>query len=160
MPRHQVAVAALVSCTLRRLRIPGANAVGLAGATAMAADAILKVTLPRRRPRVYPGSRIDESFPSGHATTTTAVTLTLADVLERAGIVDAPRATIAAVAVTVFISGSRLLLDEHWPSDVVAGVVLGFAISRSVRADAPATRRGRLTNEKRKTVERIAEATP
>jgi undecaprenyl-diphosphatase len=33
----------------------------------------------------------------------------------------------AAVAIAVGVAGSRVLLDVHWLSDVIAGVALGWA---------------------------------
>ncbi|GCD21015.1 hypothetical protein CTKZ_25770 [Cellulomonas algicola] len=73
-----------------------------------------------------PGS----SFPSGHATNTAvaAVTLTLLvwPLLGRAGRVAVP--TVAGLAV-VLTAADRVLLGVHFPSDVVAGVLLGVAIA-------------------------------
>lgn len=69
------------------------------------------------------------SFPSGHATNTTAAGLTLVlllwPVLGHRGRVVFP----AAVATVVLLTGAdRVLLGVHYPSDVVAGIVLGGAM--------------------------------
>lgn len=73
-----------------------------------------------------PGS----SFPSGHAANTAvaAVTLTLLvwPLLGRVGRVVVP--VVAGVAV-VLTAADRVLLGVHFPSDVVAGVLLGVAIA-------------------------------
>ncbi len=73
-----------------------------------------------------PGS----SFPSGHATNTAAVALTLTlllwPLLGRPG-----RVVVALVAATctVLTGVDRVLLGVHYPSDVVAGFALGTALA-------------------------------
>ncbi|WP_273653313.1 phosphatase PAP2 family protein [Cellulomonas fimi] len=73
-----------------------------------------------------PGS----SFPSGHATNTAvvAVTLTLLvwPLLGRVGRVVVPAVAGLAVVVT---AADRVMLGVHYPSDVVAGILLGVAIA-------------------------------
>lgn len=63
------------------------------------------------------------SFPSGHATSSMIVYLTLAVVLT-------PRrlrrtAVAAAIVLSLLIGLSRLMLGVHWPSDVIAGWSFG-----------------------------------
>ncbi|GIG23244.1 phosphatase PAP2 family protein [Cellulomonas chitinilytica] len=73
-----------------------------------------------------PGS----SFPSGHATNTAAaaVTLTLLvwPLLGRRGRVVVP---VVAGTVTLVTAADRVLLGVHYPSDVVAGMLLGTAMA-------------------------------
>ena len=73
-----------------------------------------------------PGS----SFPSGHATNTAAaaVTLTLLvwPLLGRRGRVVVP---VAAATVTLLTAADRVLLGVHYPSDVVAGMLLGTSLA-------------------------------
>ncbi len=73
-----------------------------------------------------PGS----SFPSGHATNTAVVGVTLTllvwPLLGRAGRVVVPALAAAAVLAT---AADRVLLGVHYPSDVVAGILLGCAIA-------------------------------
>ena len=68
------------------------------------------------------------SFPSGHSSTAAAFFAALALLAGRrrsAG----TRAALAAAAVgiAVAVACSRVMLDLHWPSDVVAGLALGWA---------------------------------
>lgn len=69
------------------------------------------------------------SFPSGHATMSTVVYLTLASLIVRL-VDDAPVRIYVisiAVALALAIGISRVYLGVHWPSDVIAGWALGVA---------------------------------
>ena len=83
----------------------------------------------RVRPDFNPiAATLGPSFPSGHSSTAASFYLAAALVLSRRR--SAPtRALLAggAVAIAVAVAGSRVLLDVHWLSDVVAGVMLGWA---------------------------------
>ena len=63
---------------------------------------------------------LDASFPSGH----TAVSFAAVFALKAAG----SPLWKPALAVAVVIAFSRLYLYVHWPSDVLAGVLLGAAV--------------------------------
>ena len=63
---------------------------------------------------------LDASFPSGH----TAASFAAVFALKAAG----SPLWKPALAVAVVISFSRLYLYVHWPSDVLAGVLLGAAV--------------------------------
>lgn len=67
------------------------------------------------------------SFPSGHATNSALVYLTIAALASDVEPSLLVRIYIMAVAImlTVLIGLSRLYLGVHWPSDVVAGWALG-----------------------------------
>lgn len=87
------------------------------------------------RPRPPAGLRLvvatEPAFPSGHATSSTAVYLTIALVV--AAVLRRPAARVAVVAVAMALAGavglSRLTLGVHWPSDVVAGWALGTLVA-------------------------------
>ena len=65
-------------------------------------------------------SPLDASFPSGH----TAASFAAVFALKAAG----SPLWKPALAVAVVIAFSRLYLYVHWPSDVLAGVLLGAAV--------------------------------
>src|SRR4029077_8059927 len=68
------------------------------------------------------------SFPSGHSATAAAFYATAALLLGRwRG--RATRAVLAGLAggVAVAVAASRVLLDVHWLTDVIAGLALGWA---------------------------------
>lgn len=89
---------------------------------------IAKLVLARPRPELFPEVQLWEtastSFPSGHATGSMAYFLSLYLVVARL----APRWRGLAALVGVFMVGmisvSRLYLQVHYPSDILAGLAL------------------------------------
>lgn len=108
-----------------------ATAVYLAAAAAGGAvvNSTLKAIIDRPRPDIV--SHLVEvssaSFPSGHAMNSAVVFLTLGAVLSRIHTQPRVRAYILTVAVllTLTIGFSRVYLGVHWPSDVLAGWLVG-----------------------------------
>ena len=76
------------------------------------------VAIPEARP--FFGERGSYSFPSVHATNSMAGALVLGAVF--------PGARLAFVAGSVLIGYSRVYTGDHYPSDVLAGWILGFVI--------------------------------
>ena len=102
-------------------------ALSLAGAVAIAD--LIKPLVGRPRPAIGPlvATASGYAFPSGHATQTAAVAVTLA-LLGAAVATSWPRRVgvwLAAVLVMLTVGFSRVYLGVHWPSDVVAGFALG-----------------------------------
>jgi undecaprenyl-diphosphatase len=100
-----------------------------AGGIALAG--LLKLVYARPRPTLVPHlvDVTSTSFPSGHATDSAIVYLTLAALLARTVPERAPRIYIigAAILMILLIGVSRVYLGVHWPSDVAAGWALGAA---------------------------------
>ena len=95
---------------------------------AHAAAVLIKRVVRRKRPHhpavaVNVGTPSQLSFPSAHATSTTAAALLMG---RAAGL---PSGISAAVLVPP-MALSRILLGVHYPSDVVFGVALGAAVAR------------------------------
>jgi undecaprenyl-diphosphatase len=95
-------------------------------------NAALKVSFNRPRPDVFPWRTQHvglASFPSGHAMTSIVVYGTLAFLIARLAPTRLLRRLTWALAILVIllIGWSRLYLGVHWPSDVLAGFVMGAA---------------------------------
>ncbi len=103
---------------------------GVGAFGAHAASVIVKRVVRRRRPsdpriRVGVATPSELSFPSSHATSTTAAAILLG---RAAGL---PTGVLPAVIVPPMLA-SRLVLGVHYPSDVAAGAVLGAACAVAV----------------------------
>jgi membrane-associated phospholipid phosphatase len=91
---------------------------------AWAAAKLISRTVRRPRPNLAdcPPARHKadrESFPSTHATTAFAAAIAVPPLL--------PRTPLILLAITT--AGGRLLLGEHYPTDVAAGAVLGITVA-------------------------------
>jgi undecaprenyl-diphosphatase len=97
----------------------------------IAMGGLLKLIYARPRPALVPHlvDVTSSSFPSGHATDSAIVYLTLAALLARTVPERALRIYIIGVAIllTLLIGASRVYLGVHWPSDVAAGWTIGAA---------------------------------
>ncbi len=89
----------------------------------------VKQLIDRVRPTFNPAAAtLGPSFPSGHSATAAAFYAAAALLLGRWRSRPA-RAVLAglAVGIAVAVAASRVLLDVHWLSDVIAGLALGWA---------------------------------
>jgi undecaprenyl-diphosphatase len=92
---------------------------------------LLKLGFGRPRPQIFDWGTevVSWSFPSGHAMSSTVVYGTVAYLAARLQRRHLHRVLtlLAAAAVILAISVTRLYLGVHYPSDVVAGVLIGVA---------------------------------
>ena len=132
-----IAIAAGLLLWYRGVPLVAAAAPAFAlGVAATLAD-VGKQVVDRARPGV--GLRLlaegEPSFPSGHATDSAAVFLTLGLVLA-VFVLRRPLARLATVAagglIVAAIGVSRLVLGVHWPTDVLAGWALGVTAALAV----------------------------
>ena len=93
-------------------------------------NGLLKDFFQRPRPDVVPHLRdvMSQSFPSGHALTSAVVYLTLGALLMRISERRVTKFYCIAVAMlaTVLVGLSRLYLGVHYPTDVLAGWIIGL----------------------------------
>ncbi len=117
-------------------------AAGAGAFLAHAAAVVIKRVVKRTRPdhpaiAVNVGTPSKLSFPSAHATSTTAAAILLA----RATGLPLPWVLVPPMAL------SRLVLGVHYPSDVLTGVAVGAAVAKAVEAvsdrGAPRVRGGK-----------------
>jgi membrane-associated phospholipid phosphatase len=100
--------------------------------TAWGLQALTKLVVQRTRPVVEDAIAHSGgySFPSGHAANTAAAMLALTilvwPLLDRRGRVAVPSIAAVLVALTAL---DRVFLGVHYPSDVVAGVLFGVAVT-------------------------------
>lgn len=99
----------------------------------MAGEEILTLTVKTLTDRVRPtfnpaAATLGPSFPSGHSATAAAFYATAALLIGR-GRTRPWRAVLIGLAagIAVAVAASRVLLDVHWLTDVIAGLALGWA---------------------------------
>lgn len=63
----------------------------------------------------------DYSFPSGHTAASFSIATTLA--------LNAPKLSILVFIVAIIVGISRIYLGVHYPTDVAAGILIGFIIA-------------------------------
>jgi undecaprenyl-diphosphatase len=89
---------------------------------------VVKSAVDRARPAIEPvAATLGPSFPSGHSSTAAAFFAALALLAGRRR-PSPQKAVLAGLAVgtAVAVAASRVLLDLHWLSDVIAGLALGW----------------------------------
>ena len=65
-----------------------------------------------------------ESFPSSHSASAVALTVMLS--------ISYPHARVTFWALAVLCAGLRYVMDAHWPSDVLGGIAIGYAVACAV----------------------------
>lgn len=106
----------------------------LAVAGADALQNVIKALVNRPRPSVTHLEHVSSSsFPSGHATQSTAFLVALLSLVYAA--TTGPRRAVATLVATVLVcavGASRVYLGVHYPTDVAAGIILGGAWAAGV----------------------------
>jgi membrane-associated phospholipid phosphatase len=113
-----------------------AAAVAIALGGAMLISDVTKTLTARARPSVEHLQAVTgSSFPSGHATQASAFWLSLVLALRATRVTSFARRVAGVFAATLVlgVAWSRVYLGVHYPSDVVAGVILGSGWALWVR---------------------------
>jgi undecaprenyl-diphosphatase len=122
----------LLIAAIHPLRWPAAVQVLLAiGLTFLLTESVAKPSFSRARPfeshadtRIYGYAPTTRSFPSGHAANAVAAAFALARL--------APEGRAIFWAMALLVGISRVYLGVHYPADVIAGGLLGFAVATLV----------------------------
>lgn len=129
---------------------PATYAPTAAVLTAIAAHHGIKAAFPRKRPLTARLSgKTEPSYPSGHATVTTALAATIAMLVSDDDASPAMRRVLmAGSAIPPAIVGlARAYSGKHWASDVLGGWALGLSIAAAtsgvVKASRPSRAGGR-----------------
>lgn len=136
-----LSLAAAVGCWLAGRRVDAVYLLAVrAGAVVLGIG--MKEAMARARPDLaQPVAHAGGySFPSGHAFGAAATYLSLALVASRARPAVAPLAVTTAILVALVVGTTRVMLGVHFPSDVAAGLVLGWAIALLARSAEPSPR--------------------
>jgi undecaprenyl-diphosphatase len=116
----------------RRWNDPALEHTGKVGLTGVIATALVSEVIKRQLCRSRPcdcgdagewGTVGARSFPSGHAGTAFATATAIAFT------VDGRRIGTTAFAAAGVLAGGRVIADRHWTSDILAGAVLGTAVT-------------------------------
>jgi undecaprenyl-diphosphatase len=129
--RWKIPLLILVGALFLTRRARGALALIVLALTLTVGDQVsakvIKPLVKRPRPSVvladsHPlfGVRRTYSFPSVHAVNFSAAVPIVATVF--------PAATIPAAVVAALVCFSRIYVGDHWPSDVLAGILLGLGL--------------------------------
>lgn len=126
-------VLALVLLCFRKTRRAGLTVALALVLDVIVCNGVLKPLFDRVRPCVVnPAVELlvacptDASFPSGH----TAASFAAAGALRAAG----SRLWMPGLVLAVLIAVSRLYLYVHWPTDVLAGALLGWGLGCAARS--------------------------
>lgn len=115
---------------LRRLKRPWEDIVLIVIALGSAAlPSLIKLIVHRARPTIGVLEHLSSlSFPSEHTTQAAAIYGAMAVILTR-GWSERWRAVAlgAALTIALLVAVSRVYLGDHYPSDVIAGLLLGWA---------------------------------
>lgn len=108
--------------------IPAVVLIGTVGAAAVA-ETVTKSLVVRSRPAetVQVLLETDYSFPSGHATCSTALFVLAAVMLgHRLSTLRRRLLLVTATVASILVAVTRVYLGEHWLTDVIGGLLLGI----------------------------------
>jgi undecaprenyl-diphosphatase len=128
LPGGYITIAYLLARSLRGKRRAGAPAIVTSAWAGWLVHRAIKIAYRRERPLRAGHRRRTDSYPSGHTTGATALSVTAARVLSRDGAISRSAAAALGVGAPLLMGTYRVLADDHWATDVVGGWLVGAAI--------------------------------
>ncbi len=128
LPGGYITIAYLLARSLRRRRRTGGPAIVTSAWAGWLVHRAIKVVYKRERPRRRHRRQRIESYPSGHTTGATALSVAAARVLSREGVMSRNASFALAVVPPAVMGIYRVLADDHWATDVLGGWLTGAAI--------------------------------
>ena len=129
LPATCITIAHATSFLLHQRRRRGGPAIVRAAWLGWVLHRAIKLGYRRERPPRPDVRRRTESYPSGHTTGTTALAVSLAEVLRRQALISTRRAAAIAIGAPSLMGAYRVIADDHWATDVIGGWMLGGAIA-------------------------------
>ena len=136
LPGLYIPIAVLIARRLRQHRRRGGPAIVASAATGWLALRVTRLVYQRTRPPRPPHRRpkSESSFPSGHTTGITALSVGSAIVLARSRALSARAALGIGLGAPLLTGFNRVYVREHWVTDVFGGWLLGGAVGLACAA--------------------------
>jgi membrane-associated phospholipid phosphatase len=130
LPGLYIPIAVLLARRLQQHRRRGGPAIVASAATGWLALRATRLVYQRTRPPRprHRGPKRESSFPSGHTTGITALSVGSAIVLGSSRMLSTRAALGVALGVPLLTGFNRVYVREHWATDVFGGWLLGGAV--------------------------------
>ena len=134
LPGLYIPLALLLARRLRRTRRGGGGSLASAAIGGWLVVRASRTVIHRPRPPRPPGRgpKLESTFPSGHTTGVTALSIVLASVLRDERILTARQAALVGYGWPLATAMNRVYVREHWVTDVIAGWLLGIGAASAV----------------------------
>jgi undecaprenyl-diphosphatase len=134
LPGIYIPLALLLSRHLKRKRRGGGRSIANAAIGGWLVLRVSRMFIHRPRPPRPPGRgrKSESTFPSGHTTGVTTLSIVLAKVLRAERILTPREAALVAYGWPLATAANRVYVREHWVTDVIAGWLLGTSAGFAV----------------------------
>lgn len=134
LPGGYITIAYVLAHRLHRAKRRGGPAIVTSAWLGWLVHRAVKLAYERERPRRRNSRRRSDSYPSGHTTGATALSVTSAYVLAREGVISTRAAVAIGSGAPLLMGAYRVIADDHWATDVAGGWLLGGAIGLACNA--------------------------
>lgn len=134
LPGIYIPLALLLARHLNRKRRHGGGSIANAAIGGWLVLRMSRLCIHRPRPPrpAGRGPKSESTFPSGHTTGVTALSIVLAKVLRDERILTPREAAVVAYGWPLATAVNRVYVREHWVTDVIAGWLLGTSAGSAV----------------------------